>query len=987
MIENWTGLFTLAIFAPLLFGLVTLLIPREKFLTLRVLTALAGPATAITILGLYVQQFGVNTVGHAAKGLVPFTDWLPSFNLNLAYNPDHLGLFFFLLVACIGVLIILYARGYFGPDKASLFRFYPYLSLFMTAMLGVALSDNFILMLLFWEMTSISSFLLIGWDRDNPKAVKLAMQAFITTGLGGLVMMGGLILLGVHTGEWTFSGLVALNAAGGLHTDGITIAAFAMIFVGAAAKSAQFPFHFWLPGAMAAPTPVSAYLHSATMVKAGVYLIGRLWPIFASVDGFDVWPSVIIPLGAATMVYGAFIAISQDDLKKIFAYTTVSQLGLLTCMYGLAAYEAKHGSSQLHETISSLVAGTDAHAAHEAVDAATHAHKAEPNLIWDVTQILNHALYKAPLFILAGAIGHVASRSMKELKGYFWTGGQAKLMTIILLLAGYALAAGPFTVSFTAKEMFFYQIYHAKDSLPTDWAFYLLVAAGVATGMFNVAIFVRLCTNFLGKKPAKADAHAGHAHGHEEEEDHAHGHGHHDHETGFWSWFLWLPGLAIVAFQYIGGIIPGAYAYLFGWLEANTNYFKTLADFPMTWDAQWGLPLQMSLAAIALGLLVGVAVSIKLPFEYRDPFDAAFPGFYKLVTQIVGPRAFGAVQRGHIRFYTGVFSLAVIGLFLWSIDFNIPALREHWPEPMWVSNWRDLMPAVLVCLVIVITAFMMPIVQNRAARVLVLGSVGFSMTGLYFFFLAPDLALTQISIEIVSLILFVLVLSLLPEERIPLPPKFILPRIVCALGVGAVMFWLTLTSSTGQRPEMPYTYNEPPKGGHEKHAEALPDMDHALVMNDSLTGIQGPTDDIKGKHASAGYFNDLGDFFLRNSYKGQDVMAWPADKVGQGVVGRGTGSLHVAPEQLSEETLYLSPGGGGDNVVNVILVDGRGFDTMGEITVLGLAALGVWTLIRRHRNDSEFSTSDDDNRKQQDSGEQVAKSKVTPATIGQGVSS
>ena len=306
---NPVWLLTLAIFAPLLCGAASLMLPRHM-LGPRVALAAAGPLSALLLLASYVNSYGLGA------GVIA-TTWMPAVQMNLQYNPDHLGLFFAFLVSGIGLLIVLYARGYFGPDRDSLFRFYPTLLMFMTAMLGVALSDNFMLMLLFWEMTSISSFLLIGWERDDAHAVKLAMQAFVTTAAGGLAMMGGLILLGVHTGHiaghagcWSFSELRFYGVTG----DATTTTAFLLIFAGAAAKSAQFPLHFWLPGAMAAPTPVSAYLHSATMVKAGVYLVGRMWPIMAM--ALPIWPKLIVPLGAVTMLYGRVYRDTENRPEK-----------------------------------------------------------------------------------------------------------------------------------------------------------------------------------------------------------------------------------------------------------------------------------------------------------------------------------------------------------------------------------------------------------------------------------------------------------------------------------------------------------------------------------------------------------------------------------------------------------------------------------------------------------------------------------------------
>ena len=832
---------TLSVLAPLAAAVMCLAVPRA-LLGLRVALAVAGPAVAVGLLAYYVTNLGGPLEANPLH-----LAWMPSLKLDLAWNADKLGVFFALLVSSIGVLICLYARAYFGPNRDELYRFYPSLLLFMTAMLGVALSDNFMLLLLFWEMTSVSSFLLIGWDRDNPTAVKKAMQAFIVTGAGGLAMMGGLILLGIVSSQWTFSGVLAAVQDGELTSSPLLTAAFTMIFAGAATKSAQWPLHFWLPGAMAAPTPVSAYLHSATMVKAGVYLVGRLWPILAIT--VDLWPQLVVPLGAVTMVYAAFVALQKIDLKQIFAYTTVSQLGLLMCMYGLAAIPFSHHGE-------------------------TH-----PNLIWDVSQILNHALYKAPLFILAGAIGHVASRQLPELRGFFHTGRTHRIMAVVLLLAGYALAAGPLTVSFSAKEFFFYQIWHGYEATHNP-LFYGLIAAGVVTGMFNVAIFIRLAHTLLARPEAPpTDTH-----------DHSH-HGDHAHETGLWPAFLWIPGAIIVAFQFVGGIVPGAFEQMFGWLDPSTHHYDfhaSVGRFPMTWDTHVGAPLYMSLAAIALGITLGFAPVLRRVFH--DPHDHLYPIFYAICTK-GGGRIFGLLQTGNSRTYVAFVFAAVVAIFLSAIRWDLTTLTR-WPEG---AHLEADMTGYLVISIVCVTAILMPFMSRTTSRVLVLGACGFSVTAVYYAYRAPDLALTQISIEIVSLILFLLVLSMLPGDSRADHHRAV-PRIVLALAVGGTMFWLTLHSAAGLRPSMPY-------------------VNHA------------------GKP-----FAHLGEFFLGNSHHAHDAHDWHQTN-GTGVVKRGVGE--------SGRGAVLHHGGGGNNVVNVILVDGRGFDTLGEITVLALAALGVWTLIRR----------------------------------------
>jgi multicomponent K+:H+ antiporter subunit A len=762
-------------------------------------------------------------------------------------------------------------------------------------MLGIVLSDNFFLLLLFWELTSISSFLLIGWERDDDVAVRNAMQAFIITNAGGLCLMAAFVLLGMDTGAWSFTELALWIAAGGVPTTGFIAAGFILVFCGAAAKSAQWPVHVWLPGAMAAPTPVSAYLHSATMVKAGIYLVGQFWPLLSALA---IWPRLIIPVGAFTMVLGAYVALRKSDLKQIFAYSTISQLGLLMTMYGLGGL-TYHG---------------------------------EPNLLWDITQILNHALYKAPLFILAGAIGHaIHTRELPMMRGLIRRGGSQAIMGSLLIAAAYALAALPLTLSFTAKELFFYQVYHAFGSLP-EAAVWLLIVAAVATGMFNVAIFVRITRVLFGRpdpRPHSDDlppamdqpaAYVAHQRRAVDEGPSTEDIDIDPHDRGFWPVMLWLPAAVLIAVQFISGIVPGAHTRLFGWLERpeGLNYtFQTLDDFPMTWDllAHPGLPLYMSLAAIALGLVLGLAP--VLTRVVNDIHEWLFPAFYKLAVE-GGSRVFRVFQTGYFRTYITLYALAFIALFIWTSQNVHDYLRLdlHTAE----LGDRRMLTGYLLAGLMCAAAVLMTIVRHRAGRVLVLGVAGVAATALFYLYQAPDLALTQVSIEVVSLILFLLVLALLPQERLRVR-TLVAPRILLAIVSGSVMAMLTLAATTGERPQR-------------------------------IVGGAG------GEPVAT-----LGDYFLRNSAVGRDTLAVDAAAFGEGVVDRGPDhptSFGTHPIDAIERsapagtgaTANLHKGGGGANVVNVILVDFRGFDTIGEITVLALAALGVWTLFRRRPEDA-----------------------------------
>ena len=935
-------LLSLAVFAPLLAGVATLFWPRRWYRP-RVWVAAIGPAVAFAlVLSAGVVEHPLGVTGEAREGALegalegapkgegaeagtgktsPFApgsslsgvgegasshpapgtrnpdpgirnpapgsrnsnaaagvEWIPTLHINLAFFNDGLGVFFALLVAGIGLLIVLYARAYFGRDPDELYRFFPTLGFFTTAMLGVVLADYFLLTLLFWEMTSISSFLLIGWDRYDKRAVKLGMQAFFTTGLGGMGLFGGLLILGNETGVWRWSELMAVVSAGELSIDTTLdvsnryMWAFVLMLVGAGAKSAQFPFHYWLPGAMAAPTPVSAFLHSATMVKAGVFLLGRLLPVLGLASAgtaLALWPWVVIPLGAVTMLYGAVVAIQQHDLKRIFAYTTVSQLGLLTCMYGLGSL-AYHGS---------------------------------PNLDFDITQIANHAFYKAPLFIVAGALGHVASRNLTQLHGA-WK--HHKAMVLTMLLAGWALAALPGSISFQAKELFVDAVLHSKEALG-GWM-WVLLAMTLGTAICNVAIFVRLVTTLLGLKGSMAMPHheprdqyeqpeieqAGTTEAHSHDAGHGHdspagaGHGvaagahdHHHHETGLWGVMLWLPALLIVSLQYVGGLATPLWNAAFAPLEqiAAGHYIgEKFGGVPDLWQVATnpGPAMIVSLLAVVGGVMLGYSKLLRGAIV--DWADRIYPAMYWLAVT-GGGRAFRVVQTGYLRHYL-VMTLGFLLIAFAGVMYLEPAMLSRAAEPFdrVFEYWPGLILGAIVCG----AALALPIAQSRVLRVLVLGACGFTVVGIYIVYKAPDLALTQLMFELISVFLFLLVLRLLPN-----PVKSTNGgrtwRVAISVAVGVVFAIMTLVAAPS--PERPVDLTPLGEGLAQTSYEPHPDPETGYAVDDER-------------------------------------------------------------------------GGGGKNIVNVILVDFRGFDTLGEITVLCLAAMGVWSMIPRRRRGSPERADD-----------------------------
>ena len=838
-----------AIVSPAAAGLATLALPRKLVLP-RVLLALAGPIVTLILLGTFLLSHGTDAGRVSAI-------WMPSLHLDLAFLPDKLGMFFATLVASIGTLILLYARGYFGPDPAGVGKFYPLIGVFMTAMLGLVLADDFILMLLFWELTSISSFLLIGWDIENRKGIKNAMQALATTGLGGLALLGGLIWLALIAGGWNFSGL----EHGSIYGTG-TLGAFLLIYAGVATKSAQFPLHYWLPGAMLAPTPISAYLHSAAMVKAGIYLLARLWPAFSN---YDLWPIVIVSVGAVTMLYGAWVALQRDVLKQILAYTTVSQLGLLAAAFGLAAYE-------YHD---------------------------EANLVWGNTQILNHALYKASLFILAGGVTHALGRkALSECRGLWHEGGQARIFAGLFIVGFIALAALPGTYSFFAKEAFLYQIVHA---LKHGWWLWLVLVSATLTSVLNVAIAWRFIAALLDHSPKQEAEH---------EDDHKEHHDDHGHDSPMWSAMLWLPAALLLAVQMLGGLGGPIVAWAVMPLEASPFYWHSAGDLSL-WHAVLhpGWPLGISVLAIVLGVALGMSPLLR---GMRGDFaDHIYPKTNDALER-GGAFAFRLVQTGSLRWYLFATLAMLCGVLMmpWMIalyrglDINptqahLKTLPHFWSEPA----------AYLLCALLVASALIMTLIRDRASRVLILGAVGSSVTGLFYLYAAPDLALTQLSVEIVSLVLFLLVLNLLPEEKLG-DRSIVLVRVAAAVVVGVVVTVVLLQASSSTQPRRVATLSD---------------------------GSRPET---------------IGDWVLRNSYYGNDTAYVDPASVGDGVVDRGEKHLHGFGshgkfKKPAGESITLHKGGGGNNSVNVTLVDIRGFDTFGEITVLALAAIGVWTLLRK----------------------------------------
>ena len=764
------------ILLPLILGTTLVSLLKQSS---RRLTAFAAVGVSMTSLGLLLTQ--AREVFNGAV-ITQSWSWLPQLGIDFSFRLDALGLLFALLISGIGTLIYIYAYFYLGP-KNSLNKLYLLLMLFMAAMLGISLSNNLILLLVFWELTSISSFLLVGYWSNYDAAQRGSRMALTITGMGGLAMLGGFILLGQITGTYEIDQILTMTAQ--IQSHALFVPTLLLILLGAFTKSAQFPFHFWLPNAMAAPTPVSAYLHSATMVKAGIFLVARLLPIFA---GAALFHNLVTFIGLFTLCMAAFFAIFKEDLKGLLAYSTISHLGLIMCLLGIGSPLA--------------------------VAAA-------------IFHIINHATFKAALFMIAGIIDHESgTRDLRKLSG-LW---QLLPYTATLTMVTAASMAGvPLTNGFLSKEMFFTELL-SNLSGPV-----LICSAIVATlaGIFAVAYSVRLVHGVffdgpLGKQVPNKDAH----------------------EPPFG---MRAPATLLAILCILVGLFP---ALLVENIVNSTARASTqVMNFEGTHLALWhgfNMPLLMSAIALIGGLIFyfSLAKGGKIREIDLDPYlgrlqgRVAFDLFLKSL--LLNSRKFKRLtENGKLQSY-----------ILWIVIFSIAIVSLPFLGQGLTTGTRELTHAPALAIVLWLLLFsscwmMLWFHHERIKAVLISGAIGLVVTMVFVCFSAPDLALTQITVDVVTTVLLLMSLSLLPQLT---PYESSVSRrwrdALIAIGGGLGIAWITWLILT---------------------------RDH----------------------------NSISWFFMQQSI----------------------------------------PLGGGTNVVNVILVDFRGFDTFGEITVLGIAGIGALCLM------------------------------------------
>jgi multicomponent K+:H+ antiporter subunit A len=617
-------------------------------------------------------------------------DWVPSLGLAANLFVDSLGLMFAGLILGIGFLIVIYARFYLAASDP-MGRFYVFLLLFQGAMLGMVVSDNVLLLIVFWELTSISSFLLIGYWSHLPEARRGARMALTVTGGGGLALIAGLLILGNIAGSYDLTTI--LTRADAIQASPLYPLALVLILIGCFTKSAQFPFHFWLPQAMAAPTPVSAYLHSATMVKAGIFMLARLWPVLA---GTDLWFYLVATTGLVTMLIGAAIALFKTDLKALLAYSTVSHLGFLTMLFGFGTRMA-------------AVVG--------------------------VFHIINHATFKAALFMNAGIVDHeVGTRDARRL------GGLLSLMPIsatVALVASLSMAGFPPLNGFLSKEMML------EEAARTVWGdlTWLVPALATLAATLSVAYSLRYIFHvYLG--PRRSD--------YPREP--------HDPPVG-----LWGPSAVLVLFVVAIGLFPATVA---GPLVKAVAGAVIGVEPPYFALKLWhGFTPALFLSAVAIG------AGILLLWRYhaverlwsRMPFPVAASLFERGLAGLVAASRWvtltihnQSMQRYLATLFATVILLAGSGIMTGGVAAGT---RTTLPaSAVAVTAWVALLAA---------TAAVVVAHRHRYLALIFISVIGLIVALGFIYLSAPDLALTQISVEVVTILLLLLALNLLPKA----PPR------------------------------------------------------------------------------------------------------------------------------------------------------------------------------------------------------------------------
>ena len=702
--------------------------------------------------------------------------WLPELGLNLSLRLDGLGFLFALLILGIGLLVILYAR-YYLSKKDPMGRFYGFFLLFMGSMLGVVLSENLLLMLMFWELTSLSSFLLIGYWSHRSDARQGARMALTVTGGGGLALLAGILLIGHIVGSYELTEVLASGDL--IRADSLYPLALILVLIGVFTKSAQFPFHFWLPQAMAAPTPVSAFLHSATMVKAGVFLLARLYPALADSEW---WFYIVSLTGLVTLLLGAVMALFQHDLKGLLAYSTISHLGLITLLFGL---DSRLGA----------VAG--------------------------IFHIINHATFKASLFMAAGIIDHeTGTRDMRRINGML------KYMphtAMLAMIASLAMAGVPLLNGFLSKEMFFAET--LEQHLLGSFYWTIPVIATLA-GAFSVAYSLRFVHDvFFNGEPIDLPKYP-------------------PHEPAR---YMKIPVEILVLLCLLVGMVPGYTVAPLLAAAVNGALNGDVPEYSLTIWHGFNMPLMMSFLALGGGILIYALRKWSFRWYEGLPAVDSLQVFGQAIRSLAAAArsVTGLLENGSLQRYLALMMISTLVVVVYAL---IPLESLRGSQPLTPIDGITLVGMGILMATSLLTVLFH---RKRLVALITLSVVGLMVALAFARFSAPDLALTQLSVEVVTIILLILTLFFMPDRTPAESSSLRSFRDLMLAGSFGVMVAL-LSYAVLTRP-----------------------------------------------------YDSIASFFLANSVSG----------------------------------------GGGTNVVNVILVDFRGFDTLGEISVLAIAGIGIYSLL------------------------------------------
>ncbi|MBC7086600.1 MAG: DUF4040 domain-containing protein [Methanomethylovorans sp.] len=776
-------LVTLAVFLPFLLAATVPAV--EKLIKHRIgwfasLVAFISFLLIINVVPLVIQ-------GESFKASV---EWLPSMGIEYSIYVDGLSILFGIIITVIGIIIMSYSNGYMSR-KEDLPRYYQWLLLFMGSMLGLVFSANTIMMFIFWELTSITSFMLIGYWRNRPESVYGATKSLLVTASGGLFMLAGFIVLRSITGTFDITTILQNDTLiKTVHSHEFFLAALVLIFIGAASKSAQGPFYIWLPNAMEAPTPVSAFLHSATMVKAGIYLVARVHPIFS---GTEAWFILVSGTGIITMLVAGFLAFRQTDIKALLAYSTISQLAYIMTMYGYTTY---------HQPGIGVAAAT--------------------------FHLLNHATFKACLFLVAGIVAHeAATRDITKLGGLRH---EMPVTFIIASIGALSMAGVPPFNGFLSKEMFYESSIEMGHALGSPFTF-IIPALAVAGGVFTFAYSIKFITAiFFGKRPEK-------------------GIPSHIHDP---SVIMILPAAFLAGLIILFGLVPSIVVQNLVEPTASSIMMETQHLHVKMWHG-FTSSLMMTLVTFMLGILI--YTKYESIAEWQNSFNRKYPFisvnyvYDGLVNNARNTlkRFASFMQPGPVKAY--VLALLVLTIILFAIPF-LKLSTDLAPT----LNFNLEPYEVLVLFFMIVAAVGAAVLPKYLQAVISLSALGYLVGLLFIYLSAPDLALTQVLVETLTTIIFVLAIVKIPQTfKEHISPSQFMKDALISVAIASVVFILLLSATQG---------------------------------------IVSP-------------FESLSYYFIENAL----------------------------------------PLAGGHNIVNVIIVDFRGYDTLGEIAVMCLAALGVYNLI------------------------------------------